>query len=58
MLTLAPSTTIATVSQPVRALGVANTHRSATATIKTRLRHRDITLREILNTHRPRSRAT
>ena len=49
MLTLTPPTTITTASQPVRALRVANTHRSATATIKTRLRHRDITLREILN---------
>lgn len=54
MLTLTPTTITATAtatanaSQPVRALGVANTRRSATATLKTRLRHREITLREIL----------
>src|SRR5450755_4314887 len=45
MLTPNPTTT---ASQPVLALGVANTRRSATATLKTRLRHHDITLREIL----------
>ena len=45
MLTLNPDTT---VSQPVRALGVANTRRSAAATLKTRLRRREISLREIL----------
>jgi hypothetical protein len=49
MLTLNPTTTTLTASQPVRALGVANTRRSATATLKTRLRHRDISLREILD---------
>jgi hypothetical protein len=53
MLTLNPTTTAATppftASQPVRALGVANTRRSATATLKTRLRLRDITLRDILD---------
>ena len=45
MLTLTPDTT---VSQPVRALGLANTRRSAAAVLKTRLRRREITLREIL----------
>ena len=35
MLTLTPDTTI---PQPVRALGIANTRRSAAATLKTRLR--------------------
>ena len=45
MLTLNPDTT---VSQPVRALGVANTRRSAAATLKTRLHRREISLREIL----------
>ena len=45
MLTLNPDTT---VSQPVRALGLANTRRSAAATLKTRLRRREISLREIL----------
>jgi hypothetical protein len=52
MLTLTPTTitatATATASQPVRALGVANTRRSATATLKIRLRHRQISLREIL----------
>ena len=37
-----------TVPQPVRALGEANTRRSATAVLKTRLRRRAIGLREIL----------
>ena len=45
MLTL---THDATVSQPVRALGIANTRRSAAAALKTRLRRQEITLREIL----------
>jgi hypothetical protein len=45
MLTL---THDASVSQPVRALGVANTRRSAAAVLKTRLHRREITLREIL----------
>ena len=45
MLTLAPDPTI---PQPVRALGIANTRRSAAAVLKTRLRRREITLREIL----------
>ena len=45
MLTLTPD---ATVSQPVRALGIANTRRSAAAVLKTRLRRHEITLREIL----------
>ena len=45
MLTLTPDTTI---PQPVRALGIANTRRSAAAVLKTRLRRREITLREIL----------
>ena len=45
MLTLTPT---ATVSQPVRALGIANTRRTAAAALKTRLRRREITLREIL----------
>ena len=45
MLTLAPNNL---VSQPVRALGIANTRRTAAAALKTRLRRREITLREIL----------
>ena len=45
MLTLTPDTTI---PQPVRALGIANTRRSAAAVLKTRLRRHQITLREIL----------
>ena len=45
MLTLTPDTTI---PQPVRALGIANTRRSAAAVLKTRLRRREVTLREIL----------
>jgi hypothetical protein len=45
MLTLAPN---AAASQPVRALGIANTRRSAAAVLKTRLRRHEITLREIL----------
>ena len=45
MLTLTPDTV---VSQPVRALGMANTRRSAAAALKTRLRRQEITLREIL----------
>jgi hypothetical protein len=45
MLTLTPD---ALVSQPVRALGIANTRRTAAAALKTRLRRREITLREIL----------
>ena len=45
MLTLTPDTA---VPQPVRALGVANTRRSAAAVLKTRLRRQEITLREIL----------
>ena len=45
MLTLTPDTL---VSQPVRALGIANTRRTAAAALKTRLRRREITLREIL----------
>jgi hypothetical protein len=45
MLTLTPEMA---VSQPVRALGMANTRRSAAAALKTRLRRREITLREIL----------
>jgi hypothetical protein len=49
MLTLNPTTITGTVSQPVRALGVANTRRSATAELKTRLRLREISLREILD---------
>jgi len=36
------------IPQPVQALGVANARRTATATLKTQLRHRTITLREIL----------
>ena len=48
MITLNPTTT-ATASQPVRALGVANTRRSATAELKTRLRLREVSLREILD---------
>ena len=46
MLTLTPDTAV--IPQPVRALGVANTRRSAAAALKTRLRRREITLREIL----------
>jgi hypothetical protein len=46
MLMLNPVTV--TVPQPVRALGVANTRRSATAVLKTRLRQRTVSLREIL----------
>ena len=45
------ATAIATaipVSQPVRALGVANTRRSATAILKTRLRQRTVSLHQIL----------
>ncbi len=50
MLTPTPTPTInSTASQPVRALGVANTRRSATAELKTRLRDREISLREILD---------
>jgi hypothetical protein len=45
MLTLTPETRI---PQPVRALGIANTRRSAAAILKTRLRRREITLEEIL----------
>jgi hypothetical protein len=45
MLTLTPDTD---VSQPVRALGIANTRRTAAAVLKTRLRRREITLRQIL----------
>ena len=45
MLTLTPNNL---VSQPVRALGIANTRRTAAAALKTRLRRREITLREIL----------
>ncbi len=45
---LTPTTTAVTVSQPARALGFANTRRSETAELKTRLRRREITLREIL----------
>jgi hypothetical protein len=45
MLTLNPDTA---VSQPVRALSFANTRRSAAATLKMRLRTREISLREIL----------
>ena len=45
MLTLAPDPTI---PQPVRALGIANTRRSAAAVLTTRLRRREITLDEIL----------
>ena len=45
MLTLTPDTL---ASQKVRALGVANTRRTAAAVLKTRLRRREITLREIL----------
>ena len=45
MLTLTPDTA---VPQPVRALGIANTRRSAAAVLKTRLRRQEITLREIL----------
>ena len=37
-----------TVPQPVRALGVADTRRSATAVLKTRLLQRTVSLREIL----------
>jgi hypothetical protein len=37
-----------TIPQPVRALGVANTRRSAAAVLKTRLRRQEITLGEIL----------
>lgn len=40
--------TAATIPQPLRALGVANTHRGAAAVLKTRLRQRAISLREIL----------
>ena len=36
------------VPQPVRALGVANERRSAKAELKTRLRQRTVSLREIL----------
>ena len=46
MLTLTPDTAV--IPQPVRALGVANTRRSAAAALKTRLRRREISLREIL----------
>ncbi len=49
MLTLTPTTITTSASQPVQALGIANTRRSATATLKTKLRHRDISLREILD---------
>ena len=45
MLTLTPDTV---VSQPVRALGIANTRRTAAAVLKTRLRRREVTLRDIL----------
>src|SRR5512140_3119721 len=45
MLTLTPD---AAVPQPVRALGIANTRRTAAAALKTRLRRREITLDEIL----------
>jgi hypothetical protein len=45
MLTFTP---VPIVSQPVRALRVANTPRTAAAVLKTRLRRREITLREIL----------
>ena len=45
MLTLTPT---ATVPQPVRALGIANTRRTAAAALKTRLRRREISLHEIL----------
>ena len=45
MLTLTPDVT---VSQPVRALGIANERRSAAAALKTKLRRREISLREIL----------
>ena len=54
MLTLTPDMT---VSQPVRALGLANTRRSAAAVLKTRLRRREITLREILDNPPRRARA-
>ena len=54
MLTLTPDTTI---PQPVRALGIANTRRSAAAVLKTRLRRREITLREILASTRRGARA-
>jgi hypothetical protein len=40
--------TATTIPQPLRALGVANTHRSAAAVLKTRLRQRTVSLREIL----------
>ncbi len=57
MLTLNPTNTAnrantalaaVAVSQPVRALRVANTRRSAAAELKTRLRQRTVSLREIL----------
>jgi hypothetical protein len=45
MPTLTPETT---TPQAVRALGIANTRRTAAAVLKMRLRRREITLREIL----------
>ena len=45
MLTLTPDTTI---PQPVRALGIANTRRTAAAVLKTGCAGEKITLREIL----------
>lgn len=47
MLNLATATA-ATIPQPLRALGVANSHRSAAAVLKTRLRRRTASLRDIL----------
>jgi hypothetical protein len=40
--------TAAAIPQPLRALDLANTHRTAAAALKTRLRQRAVSLREIL----------